>query len=272
MGKFWSVSFLLTSFAGVFLSVAKEMPPHSETVGRSSPTEFETPVNQRLTPAGLQVELPGMRPHALALSPDGHLLVTAGETHELVVVDPSNGRIVQHVPFPADSSSNAPSVVSTEILHPDTKAQLSFTGLTFSPDGSRIYLSNVNGDIKVFGVDRDHQVSSLFSIPLPPANAPRRTEEIPAGIAVSKDSRRLYIALNLSNRLAELDARTGRVLRIWDVGVAPYDVVISGHKIYVSNWGGRRPETNSLTGPAGRGMLVRVDAIKRVASEGSGFA
>ena len=49
---------------------------------------FETPVNQRLTPAGRLVELPGMRPQTIALSPDARLLVTAGETHELVVVDP----------------------------------------------------------------------------------------------------------------------------------------------------------------------------------------
>ena len=65
----------------------------------------------------------------------------------------------------------------------------------------------------------------LFSIPLPPANAPRRGPEIPAGIAVSTDGKRLYVALNLSNRLAELDAATGRVLRLWNVGVEPYDVV-----------------------------------------------
>src|SRR5208282_5532987 len=140
--------------------------------------------------------------------------------------------------------------------------------LTFSPDGSRIYLANVNGDLKVFGVGKDEKVSPLFSIALPPANAPLRAEEIPAGIAVSADGKKIYVALNLSNRLAELDAATGRVLRIWDVGVAPFDVALAGKKIYVSNWGGRQPEAGSVTGPAGRGMRVRVDA-RFIASEGS---
>ena len=55
------------------------------------------------------------------------------------------------------------------------RRKLSFTGLVFSPDGSRIYLANVNGDIKVFGVGKDRKISPLFSIPLPPANAPGRT-------------------------------------------------------------------------------------------------
>ena len=41
--------------------------------------------------------------------------------------------------------------------------------------------------------------------------------------------------------------------------MAPYDVVMSGSKVYVSNWGGRSPDANSITGPAGRGTLVRVD-------------
>ena len=46
---------------------------------------------------------------------------------------------------------------------------------------------------------------------------------------------------------------TGKVLRTFDVGVAPYDVVLVGQKAYVSNWGGRRP-AGDLTGPpvAGR--------------------
>lgn len=53
------------------------------------------------------------------------------------------------------------------------------------------------------------------------------------------------------------------------VGVAPYDVVLVGEKAYVSNWGGRRPDTGDLTGPAGRGTEVRVDPVRFIASEGS---
>jgi YVTN family beta-propeller protein len=228
---------------------------------------LETPVNQRVTPAGTLIELPGIRPLALALSPDGQLLVTAGLTHKLVVIDPATGKILQHVPLPSDTAQE-PAPVSTEIISPDGKAQISFTGLVFSPDGSRIYMANVNGDIKVFTVQPDHKIAPLFSIALPPANAPLRLAEIPAGIAVSPDGKKIYVALNLSNRLAELDAATGRVLRMWDVGVAPFDVKLAGHRIYVSNWGGRRPDANSATGPAGRGTLVRVDS-RSIASEGS---
>jgi len=66
-----------------------------------------------------------------------------------------------------------------------------------------------------------------------------------------------------------MDALTGRVLRQWDVGVEPYDVVLADSKVYVSNWGGRRPDAQSVTGPAGRGTRVRVDSTRYIANEGS---
>jgi YVTN family beta-propeller protein len=241
-----------------------------EKVGPAGARRFVTPVNQVLTPAGIQVELPGMRPQAIALSPDGKLLVTSGKTHELIVLHPVNGMIVQRVLFPSDKATEPnPDAVSSHLLDPDKEGQLSYTGLVFSPNGRRIFLSNVKGNIKVFGVDQDAKVRPLSSFPLPAADAPGRKEEIPAGLAISPDGTRLYVALNLSNRLAELDAVTGKVVRLFDVGVAPYDVVLAGTKVYVSNWGGRRPEAQSVTGPAGRGTLVRVDPVRFIANEGS---
>jgi YVTN family beta-propeller protein len=88
-------------------------------------------------------------------------------------------------------------------------------------------------------------------------------------LAISKDGTRLYVVFNLSNRLMELEAATGKQIRKWEVGVAPYDVVLAGRKAYVSNWGGRRTEKGVVTGPAGRGTKVRVDLVRFIANEGS---
>jgi YVTN family beta-propeller protein len=242
----------------------------TERVGRLSTNRFYTPVNQVLTPYGRQIALPGLRPQALALSPDKKWLVTAGKTHELVVMDPVSGAIVQRVQLPARKSDQpAPEPVSDQNLKPDAKGQLSYTGLLFSPDGSRLYMSNVEGDIKVFNVDKAGKVTPFSSFPLPRVQARGRAAEIPSGLAISADGKRLYVVLNLSNRLAELDARNGTMLRFWDVGFAPFDVVLAGKKIYVSNWGGRVPDADSVTGPAGRGTEVRVDPVRFIASEGS---
>src|SRR5438477_7839853 len=98
----------------------------ARSLGQPGVRRYFTPANQILTPVGVQVELPGLRPQALALSPNGKLLVTAGKTHEIVVVEPRSGKILQRVPLPAETDKEpAPNLVSEKILAPDKEGQLS---------------------------------------------------------------------------------------------------------------------------------------------------
>jgi len=255
--------------SGVVRGDEPEMASTRELVGRHRDEYFSTPVNQLLTPYGRQVELPGMRPQALALSPDGGILVVSGKTSELVVLDPETGAVRQRLALPPDTVDDKSDPASANILKPDQKPQLSYTGLIFSHDGRTIFLSNVEGTIKVFKVDDDGTVRPSHTMILPPAKAPRRIPEIPSGLAIDARDERLYVCANLSNRLLEFDLATRKLLRALDVGVAPYDVVLVGNKAFVSNWGGRRPLPGDLVGPAGRGTTVRVDAQRHIASEGS---
>jgi YVTN family beta-propeller protein len=242
----------------------------TETVGRSGQNRLVTPVNQVVNPVGRQIDLPGLRPQALALSPNGKLLATSGKTHEVIILEPSTGEIRQRVLLPAyPMNQTGASPASTNILKPENDGQVSFTGLVFSHGGQKLFLSNVEGSISVFTVGRDQTVTAGYSFVLPNANAPRRKPEIPAGLALSADDKKLYVCANLSNRLLECDASDGKLLRSFDVGVAPYDVVLVGSKAYVSNWGGRRPRPGDVTGPAGRGTEVKVDPVHFIACEGS---
>ncbi len=235
------------------------VPPSA--VGRVAANRYQTPTGQLLTPAGRQVELPRMRPQALALSPSGNLLATAGKNQTLVLIDPSQGKILQSVPLSTHESSNT------------ITAQLSFTGLIFSPDGKRLYLSNTGGDIWSFPIDAESgtsgRVGQPVRLPVPQAKTPKQKQEIPTGLAVSPDGKRLYVVGNLANRLHEIDASSGLPLRSWDTGMAPHDVVLAGGKAYVSNRGGRRPAQGDPTAPAGKGTTVRVDPVRHIASEAS---
>lgn len=265
----WSLTLKGFAMRSLFLSLllvgnAVADEPDSEKVGYAADGRMVTPVNQQVLPIGRQVELPGLRPQALALSPDGGLMITSGKTSELIVIDPATAKVLQRVELPADTTPDAKIAGGT-----DNDGLLSYAGLAFSPDGKRIVFSNVGGSIKVFEVKPDHKVVALGAWKLPPANAPRRGPEVPAGLAFSTDGAKLYACGNLSNRVFELDANSGKVLRTFDVGVAPLEVVLCGGKAYVSNWGGRRPGEDDPTGPAGRGTLVRVDPVRHVASEGS---
>jgi DNA-binding beta-propeller fold protein YncE len=278
--------FVFAALLSAALAEPVRPPAKPEAVGRVAPNRYIIPTNQILTPVGKQVEFPKMRPQALALSPDGSLLIATGKTSELVILEAATGKVLQKVSLPPKKKDKAEKEKEEKEktekakeedelkkaetqLDKDTGSRLSLTGLVFSPDGSRIYLSNSDGDLKVFAVDAKRNVIALPSLPVPEAKAPKRKPEIPAGLAVSGDGKRLYVAGNLSNKLLELDAADGKLLREWPCGVAPFDVVLVGNKAYVSNLGGRRPGKEDVAAPAGRGTNVRVDKVRNIASEGS---
>ncbi len=265
-------SLLLSSFfaAAVLLGHATRASAVTDPKpGPESAGHYVVPTGQVLTPAGRQVALPELRPQALALSPDGQILVTAGRTKNIVVVDPATGGVLETVRLPADPKTTAPGSKSATQLGAAPGAQLSLTGLVFSPDGTRVYFSNALGNIKVFAVDKEHHVTGVGTLALPEARTAKRKMDLPAGLAVSADSRRLYVAGNVANKLYELDVATGVVLRTWDTGAAPMEVVLAAGKAYVSNAGGRRAGAGDLSAPAGAGTVVRVDAVRNIANEGS---
>ena len=117
----------------------------SDQVGPVAANRFVVPTGQVLTPAGQQVSLPKMRPQALALSPDGRLLATAGRNNSLALIDPATGQVLQTIPLSfikndsAASGSGTNAATSTASGAVTNTAELSFTGLTFSPDGRRLY-------------------------------------------------------------------------------------------------------------------------------------
>src|SRR3954470_11739632 len=67
----------------------------STKVGHGEGNRYTTPTGQILTPAGQQIDLPGARPQALAFSPDRRIVVTAGKTNALILIDAATGQILQ---------------------------------------------------------------------------------------------------------------------------------------------------------------------------------
>ncbi len=241
----------------------KHVTPFSDTkptvenhVGIAGTNRYVTPTGQLLTPAGLQVELPGMRPQVLALSPDQHLLVTAGKQNSLVVMDPITGQIRQKRLLTATIDGTT-----------TTGVEIGLTGLVFSPDGQKLLVSTADGSVRVFDVQGTNisAVSAKFTLP-PFAN---NKLDVPAGLAVSADNRRLYVVGNIGNRLLEFDAVTAALLRSWPTGVSPMDIVLLGDKAFVVNLGGSIPEATDLSALAGRDSSVRVDPDRFIAAAGS---
>ena len=131
--NFLTLACIAAAIAAGFVAIAGRLEAQpivsqsdTETVGHTGDGRVVTPVNQMVTPYGRVLDLPGLRPQALALSPDGKLLVTSGKTSELIVIDPSTGAIRQRVPLPP---YNAPAQVpvSEQILNPDEKTSSAST-------------------------------------------------------------------------------------------------------------------------------------------------
>jgi acid phosphatase len=174
-----------------------------------------------LTPAGKQVTL-GDKPYGMALSPDGKTLVVSNDgqsTQSLMVLDRASGGMLQTIRY------DAPEAL--------------FLGVAFSPDGTHVYASaGGNNKIRVYTVD-GQKLTETAPLQLPSQIDGTAINLFPAGLAVSADGGRLYVADNLGDRASVIDLASGNVLANLPVGHNPYTVVLShdGKSAYVSNWG-----------------------------------
>jgi len=268
MRRLWWLSLLI--FVNVHASAFGQVPKTPrENVGPTADGRIVVPTNQVLKPAGRQVVFPG-RPSDVALSPDNRFLAVLNR-NEVLTLDVESGEITGRLKI----------------------SGASYKGILFTPDGKQLLASTSTnaktaekeGVILRFQVDAAGKLTagepiSLRQIvdtenkskdPALSADGITRygTNQLPAGMAFSADGKVVYAAINLSNRLVEIDLATNQILRQFLVGNAPYDVTLVGKKAYVSNFAGRIPAKGETTGPAGRGIPVKVDPVRHIASEGS---
>ena len=203
------------------------------------------PTNQVLSPLGEQIAF-SSRPTALAISPDGRWLAVLA-SDRVVVIDLNARRIAGQV-----GHFNG-----------------SFTGILFTRDGKNLLASGIKGFIQQFAVKDDGELEPARTIRLPSLPHGKSAADVPAGLTLDPQGKTFWAALNISNTVAEIDLESGDVVRQIPVGNAPYDVICAAGKLYVSNWAGRHPLSDDLSGPSGRGTPVRVDPKLQVASEGS---
>ncbi len=214
-------------------------------VGDSDPDRIVVPTNQVLSPLGKQVAYDG-RPVDMALSHDGRWLAVLDRA-AVLLIDPVSGEIVSRAAHRGGS----------------------YAGIAFTPDGKKVLASSIRGTIGVFEVEADGELETEPPITLAGQAGSDAEAILPVGLAISPDGKTLWAALNLRNTLAEIDLASGRVRREIAVGNAPFGVLLLGEKAYVTNWAGRMPDKDSITGPAGSGAPVRVDPVRFIANDGS---
>lgn len=67
-----------------------------------------------------------------------------------------------------------------------------------------------------------------------PDSQPRPVYKSPLGLAVDKEGKRAYVALNTAGTVAVVDLQAGKVLREIPVGKKPHDVALAGKSLFVT--------------------------------------
>lgn len=176
------------------------------------------PTGAKLDPVGALYDLGNLPVNAL-LAPGGERLVVLSSgwrEQGIQVVDRRSGAVLQTLPQTA-----------------------AFLGLAFSPDGKTLYASGGDADVVYRYAWDGHAAKALPSFVLAERAEGKDATRYAAGLAFSRDGRRLYVAENISDTLAVLDAATGKVLERLATGLYPYAVVVApSGAVYVSAWGG----------------------------------
>jgi YVTN family beta-propeller protein len=190
------------------------------------------PTGAQLDPAGTSYDL-GPMPLAMVLSPQKDravVLLNGWREQGIQVVERSSGRVLQTVSLPAV-----------------------FLGVTFSPDGSSLYVSGGNQDVVYRFAWADGRATLADSVVLAVKQPRRSGTRYPAGIAISRDGRTLYAAENLGDSLAVIDLATRQVVQRLATERYPYGVAVTPDgTVFVSAWGG---STISAFPAASNGML-----------------
>ena len=200
--------------------------------GRTPGGGFDLPNGWRITPAGAPIADTNDLILKMVASPDGKVIV-AGHAgylpHGLSVIDARTHKLVQDVPL-----------------------KTAWLGLSWSPDGHRLYVSggNANGEKKI-----EASLAPIYALayaggrlnPRPVASFldPTVPTEKTWWSGVLADPKRGVVwAANRGTStdatdVVAFDARTGGVKGRVRVGVSPYELALtpSGKRLFVSNWG-----------------------------------
>lgn len=219
------------------------------------------PYNRWIDPAGEQVYFGDneLENHALdcAASPDGKWIAVEGR-YSVVILSTQNNKIVERATLQDLLGSNAMNT---------------FSGITWLQNGDdyEIYwsASGYSGSYVIKASWNNRKIKLLNTF-LFPAEAPARAS-LPNELVLSNENGNnfLYVVLNGNNKLVKLNAESGDIIWSMPTGVAPYGVVKTAGKIYVTNWAGSVPSENDKNVAGVPWGKAKVTPVNGSTSEGT---
>ena len=221
----------------------------NRTVGPQQDGSIVVSDNQTLTPAGKIIELGApVRAKAIAINPNrathSAAVLLMGSPQPVILFDTVTGQVLQRF-LPTDAAGASPRGMNAG----------SFTGITYSSNGTKLLFSQDNNFVVLASVDpqtgRLTQEQRISLPDLPQDGRPYHNARSinPGGVAFSEDNKRAYVLLNVVNTLGVIDLTMSpaKVIRQIPVGNVPNSVLIHGKYAYVSNEGGRPATSEDFT-------------------------
>jgi len=228
----------------------------------SEPEKVALPYGRIIQPAGHQIHFgnPQLENHALdcALSPDEKWLVVE-ERFSLLFINTLTNQIAYTLVL-----SDIPKI---------NRGLNTYSGICWSNINGINYVfwsAIINNQAVVFQASWDGIAAKITKQFNYLSKRTARTA-LPNEIVINKESGDifLYVVLNGNNQIIKQNLDTGDTTWIQSTGVAPYGLTVANNKLYVTNWGGRLPEsgdTNIAGVPWG---VARVDEKTGATREGS---
>ncbi|HEX3387976.1 MAG TPA: hypothetical protein VHT94_02960, partial [Streptosporangiaceae bacterium] len=241
----------------------------TQQVGKTYANGILLPTQAWIKPIGTRTVLDREgRLLSSSISPNGQYLATLtwnDFTGWLTIFNVQTGKMIQQV------GNVYPNVIGDGTVAAD--------GPLWSADGKSLWFPQTS-DLAHFPVAADGTVGTPVVIPLATTinNLTTGTTTVPdgpSGMALSSDGTKLYVALNVVNKLGVIDTATNKLVKVIKVGNAPRQVVLAGNDAFVSNEGGRpatpgeytnnsagtRIVANKVTGAASTGTVSEVNLV-----------
>ncbi|MES2464985.1 MAG: bifunctional YncE family protein/alkaline phosphatase family protein [Armatimonadota bacterium] len=220
----------------------------------------------------------GVAPYSLALSPDGKTLCVADRggraAKETEPSAPSAGTSVRVDPATDAAKSGSLSFIDTASFGVTTvEGGRQPAGMVFTPDGKTLYAASSDDDT-VLAVDvTAHRITRV--LPLRPREDGGFFGQIPTSVALTPNSKTLYVACGGANAVAVIDTKSAQVTGYIPTGWFPVAVAERNGTLFVASskgWGSRAKRQTKGGGsaygansPIGLVQFVSSDARKNSA-------
>ena len=181
--------------------------------------------SQIINPAGNTVVFPG-RPTDLALN-NAETILAVKNKSDLTLFDVDSQTIKQTLKLPKGGNT--------------------FVGIAWSSNDSIVWTTDTSGFLRS-AIMGENGFSWHKEIVLKGPKKEDNNRSYPGGFVLDEDNDLIYVALSRNNSLGIVNTKTMALETQIPVGIAPFTVVIKDSKAYVTNWGGRIPNSEDVTG------------------------